>query len=888
MAWLDGVAYRIRTLFNSAAHERELRDEMQFHVDLDAVQQGDHDAARRRFGNRTWYQEETRRLTWLGSLDVLRQDAGYAWRSIRRSPAFTITILVTLSLGIGLNAASFTLLDQIYLRAPAAVENPFGLRRLWFQMSPTRMADRKTHTAATLYHPIVRAIAATTDNPRALAAYRQTTFSLGEGSDARRVHTIMASADYFPILGVRPALGRFYSRMEDSLGNGSPVAVVSHRFWRTALGGDSTFIGKALDLSGTRYTVVGIASPSFTGLEMQAADVWIPLSSPPARLWSMKGRWWDSTIVTFRVVMRPSPTMSDREFEERATAAAREADRALFPRPDPGMRVLTGSIIEARGPGDPRQNNVIGTRLFGVAVIVLLIACANVVNLLLARAVRRRREIAVRLALGISRARLIRLLTTETLLIAIIAGGAAVLAAWWGGTLFRSLLFGNIEWHESVLHWRVLVFAIGVALLAGLVSGIVPAIQSSNPKLSRALKDGANEAATKRPVLRDMLVVVQAALSVTLLVGAVLFVRSLNNVQAIDLGYDADRLLFASVLYRPGQRAPGPVVAASMKEIAERLSSRPGIEGVARASSAPMMTMSFTDFFWGPAGANSSRSLRGSPPNWSGVSPNYFQTVGLHVTSGSGFDGNTPQVIVNEEMAGTLWPPGQAIGQCMRFGQPTNPCYTVVGVVENASQRVLERRPWPQFYLPVDQLPDSGSEGTTLIVRAREDAVRAATAELSTTLRAAFPGAEPMVNAMTQNLEAEYRPWRLGAILFSAFGLLALLVAVVGIYSTVSYDVTQRTSEFGVRVALGAQLGDVLGLVVRETVRVVAGGILIGLTLAIAGGKLVERLLYGIEPYDPKSMLLVTVTLLVVAGLAAMLPAWRAARVDPVTALRSE
>ena len=891
MSWLDGLRHRLRAVLRPGAYQAELDEEMRFHLELEAMQEGDADRARRRFGNRTWYAEETRQTTWLRMMDVLRQDAGYAWRSVARTPGVTLVVVATLALGVGLNASTFAVLDALFLRPPSGVRDPGELRRYWVEHF--RTGDGVPFTSSNVTYPQFEAIADVVGDPASVALYTSDgALRLGTSPRAPRVRGVYATAGYFPLLGVRPALGRFYSGEEDRLGAAERVAVVSHAFWKRVLGGDSAAVGATLTIGRDRYTIVGVAQAGFHGLELQGADVWMPLGGMPAPGW-LRGPWWRSHQTgQFRIVHRVGAGLDERAVAQRATRRIRALSREAFPEnPDTLATVHLGSIVEAQGPAELGQELVISSRLAGVAAIVLIIACANVVNLLLARAVRRRGEIALRLALGISRARLVRVLTIEALVLASLAAAAALVVGAWGGTALRALLMPDIEWREPALHWRVGLFTIGVALAAGLAAGIVPALQSSDPDLASALKEGARSGETHRSRLRRSLVVVQASLSVILLVGATLFVRSLENVRALDIGFDADRLLFGGVEFPVGEAPPGPVIAAAMRDVAARLEARPGVEAVARSFMEPMRGLGFIAFF---TRTGSSSALGSEFPTAAAVSPGFFRAAGIRILRGRGFSEEGAErapreLVVNEAAARVLWPDGAAIGECVRFEGRENPCYRVTGVVENVRRgRVIEASPAPQLYLPLGNSPSPEWVGTTIVVRARTEAAAAAAAEMRAALREAFPAAEPRVTPMTENLEPEYRPWRLGATLFTAFGLLALVVALVGIYSTVSYGVSQRTHEFGVRLALGARIGDVLRQVVGEGVRTVAIGVVVGVALALAAGRLVASLLYGVSPRDPAALLLVSLALLVVAALAAVVPAWRAARVDPVRALRAE
>lgn len=887
MAWLDGLCHRVRTVLKPGDYEHELREEMELHQALDAQQLGDRDSARRRFGNRTFHQEETRRMTWLGHLDVLRQDLGYTWRAVRRSPGFTVMVVITLALGIGLNAATFSVVDQLYLRPPPGVMNPGDVRRVWIESF--RVAGRASSTRQAVNYPMFRAMATSYgDTSRFAAMATMGGYRLGGTRRGPLVDVVYVGSNYFPLLGVRPALGRFFTADEDQAG-AARVVVVSHQLWRTDLGADSSIVGRTILLDTTRYTVLGVAQQGFTGIDIDPAHLWIPLRTYPQADW-LQGRLFESErMYIFRGFYRRAPGAGDEAFEQLASARLRQLSREQWAvNPDTLLNVLTGPVLEARGPGDAEQEYLITTRLGGVALMVLLIACANVVNLLLARAVARRREIAVRLALGISRARLIRLLTSETVLLALLAAAAATLTAWWGGTALRALLLPEVEWTGSAMHWRVVAFSVGIAVLAGVVAGLIPAVQFSNPRMARSLKDGADAAASGRSTLRNGLLVVQVALSVMLLVGAGLFVRSLHNVQRIDIGYDARQLFMGRVAFEPGQAPPLAVRAEKIRSAQLRLRSRAGIEGTARAGNEPMRGLSFKTFYWG---SDSSQSITRDFPTFSAVTPDYFATTGVRLLRGRLFDDGAAaehQLVINEAMGAKLWPGRDALGQCVRFMSRDAQCHTVIGVVENSSQSKVIETAQPHYYLALGTRAAEGFAGTALVVRASTSASHAAKREIASILQQEFPDGYPVVTPMSEYLEPEYRPWRLGASLFTGSGVLALLVAMAGIYSSIAYAVTRRTREFGVRIALGARVSDVLRQVVEESLKVVLIGVAVGIALALAAGRFMAALLFGVQPGDPSILLLVSCMLLVVASVATLVPAWRAARVNPVEALRAE
>jgi predicted permease len=548
-----------------------------------------------------------------------------------------------------------------------------------------------------------------------------------------------------------------------------------------------------------------------------------------------------------------------------------------------------GSIIAARGPGDLKAEMHVATRLAAVTIIVLLIACANVVNLLLARAVNRRREIAVRIALGVSRRRLVRMLVTESVLLAMLATAAAVVAASWGGALLRQLLVPEVRFAQAPLHWRVLAFALVAALVSGALAGLVPALQSASPDLIAALKAGSRDGGPHRSHLRSALVMCQAALSVVLMVGAVLFVRSLHNVKAHDVGYAVDRLAFASVQYDTKDSARDARVPARLRALESRIAAIAGVEHVAFTSMRPKWGMTFIDYL-----PDIDTTGRRMPEGiFTVVSPGYFAATGTKLVRGRTFDseqsGGAPYaVIVNQAMADAIWPNQDPIGHCVHFKTSAAPCATVIGVAQTALLNSIGERPSPHFYLSLDHPPLTTWGVSAVIVNA--DPARLATVQKTVfaLLRAEFPGATPALTSMATAMEPEYRPWQLGATLFTLFSGLALLVAAIGIYSTVSYAVSQRTHEFGVRMALGARAPDVVRHVLGKGLSTVTAGIVIGILMTLAAGHFVASLLYGIAPSDPFAMIAVAALLLGVASLAALAPAWRAAKADPVAALRAD
>jgi predicted permease len=547
-----------------------------------------------------------------------------------------------------------------------------------------------------------------------------------------------------------------------------------------------------------------------------------------------------------------------------------------------------GPINVARGPRRATSDIQVANRLAAVAVLVLLIACANVVNLLLARARNRRREIAVRLALGISRARLMRLLVAETVLLAVVASIAAMIVSAWGGFALRHLLMPDAEWAAPAVHSRVLLFAFVVSLGAALLAGFGPAFQASSPAATDALRSGARDG-LDRSRIRSALVVAQTALSLVLLVGATLFIRSLRNAMAYDVGYSVDRVVFASARYDTPDSARDALHARRLRELRDRLAAVPGVDRVAFTSTRPNWSISFVGKYFPDADTVRHRKPAGS---YTAVSRDFFATAGIRVLSGTTFPdarGSGPaSVVINKAMADKLWPDVKPLGRCVRFERVDAPCATIVGVVATALVDGAFNDQTPHFYISIDR-PAVETWGADEVVL-RVDPAKLASIE--TAVRAAladqFPGANRSITTMEELVAPSYRPWVMGAALFAVFGALALIVAAIGIYSTVSYSVSRRAHEFGVRMALGARGLDVLSHVLGGELRTVALGLAIGVALSIAGGQLIESLLYGVRPTDPWSIMVVVVILTATAIVAALVPAWRASCVDPVSALRAE
>jgi predicted permease len=537
--------------------------------------------------------------------------------------------------------------------------------------------------------------------------------------------------------------------------------------------------------------------------------------------------------------------------------------------------------------------------LVGVAAIVLVIACSNTVNLLLARAVRRRREVGVRLALGAGRSRLVRLLLTESVLLAVMGGAAGLAVAWLTGTLVRGVLLPNVEWTSSPVDARVLGLSAAVALVVGITIGLAPALRASRSDLTASLMAGGRAGGAHGTRLRSALTVAQAALSIVLLVGAGLFVRSLWRVRTLDLGLQPDRVLVVSPRW--------PAISAS--DTAARRIARArradlyvrALDGVRQVTAVEHASLaiglpfqnSFTQFIRVP-GWDSIPALKGGGPFINAVSDDFFETIGSRLVRGRSFtsadrEGSEPVAVINETMATTLWPGGDPIGGCV-YWAPTRDgltvCSRVLGVVADARRSALHEDPSMQYFIPFGQ--ERGFGGTVLLVRPRGDP-----ATIVPVIRRELTGLDPSIsyvdeNLLERSLDSQVRPWRLGASMFGLMGALALVVAAIGLYSVMSYLVAQRTHEIGVRMALGARGGNIVALVLRSSLGMAALGVAIGTGFALWAGRFLEPLLFDTSPRDPVVIGGVGVTLLAVAFLSGLVPAMRARRVNPMEALRGD
>jgi predicted permease len=805
---------------------------------------------------------------------AMLQDLRYALRTFARSPGLVAAAVICLALGIGANATIFGVVDTLLFRPPPHVQDPARVVRLYFRHHSSIFGPLTSNITGYPLYTLIRDSVKAFD---AVAAFTYSrTASLGRGAEARRVDLVLASASYFPLLGVRPALGRFYAADEDRVG-GPAVAVLGYDFWRAALGGDSAIVGRRLQLGRGSYQVVGVAPQHFTGVNLQAVDVWVPISASTTELEGPGAMNRGSYYL--QIIGRLGP--GGRASAEREATLVYRAEDVYSDRDSNAVAVL-GPVQHARGP-EISQNAKISIWLAAVAVIVLLIACANVANLLIARSLQRQRDVAIRLALGSSWWRLARGLFAESMILGLGGGIAALFVTLWAGPLIRALLLPGIPALSGAVDGRVLAFTAAVAIVTGLLAGVAPAWQLRRRDLTPALKAGAAEGRYQRSRLRSALLIGQVALTVVLLVGAGLFARSLRNVEGQNFGFDPEQTLLATMDLRAAGYRTAEINQLHLQMLA-RLEALPGVEAAAATVGHP--------FGWAVAcsvsvpGRDSIPQLRSGGPYCQQVTPGYFAALGTPVRGRpfTSADRGAPVAIVNETMARLLWPGENAVGKC--FVRSDARCAEVVGVVADARRFNAVEDASMLFYVPYGE--DSSAFVTALVLRVRgrpEDWVQPIRAAIQgTAANLPFVRVTPIADLVAPSI----RPWRLGSAMFSAFALLALLLSAVGLYGVLAYTVALRTHEMGVRVAMGAQRRDVLRLMVAQGVGIAAVGAGLGALVALAAGQVLSSLMYGVSPRDPFVLLAAAVVPIVVAALASYLPARRASRVDPVVALRYE
>lgn len=802
-------------------------------------------------------------------------------RGLLRSPGFALGVIAIMMLGLGVNAVTFNLVDRLVLSGPAGVTNSDRVRRVVAHRHSPDGVSFAVNEFSYADYEVLRA----SGQLAGAAAESDSPMLFGAGESAERIQGRLVTAGYFPLLGVTPAAGRFFTD-DESARQGLRVAVLTHAFWTRRFGADHAVLGQQVQIGDGTYTVVGVAPPRFTGTAVRKVDVFLPLEAASDEI--VSGAWRTGrNIGWIQMVARLAPAATDASAEAEISAANLESRRGER-NADPNERLALEPLTTIGGESSGAEVGV-AALLWGVAFLVLLIAAANVANLFLARALRNADQLAVRLALGASRGRIMLEQALEGALLAFAGAIAAVGAALLATPLVQRLLFPGIDWMETSINMRGLAFVGVCAIAGGALAAGLPVIRASRMDVVSWLRAGRRTSRSRTRVQAAMLMV-QGALSVVLLVGAGLFVQSLERAQAVDLGVDTGRVLVLSAT-----AGTVPLAPAFIEDWRTRVSRLPGVESTALVSGTMPFVSSWAVGLTIP-GLPERPRIEDGGPYIAAVSPGYFVTVGTSIVEGRPFtdadrDGAPRAALVNQTMAKLYWPGQSAIGKCMQVGRGA-PCSTVVGIVENTRRQGISEDDSLLFYVPLEQAPENLRLGARLIARIGDGDLRTQGRVAEQARREALtlaPGLRFVsARALDDVIAPQLQAWRIGASLFSVFGALALIVAAIGFYSVVAFDVEGRKREMGVRSALGAPSSAILRLVVLDGVRLGMAGIAIGAAAAWSLAPLSRDLLYGVEPRNPAIVGGAAVVLAIAAVLASALPALRAARVDPSLALRND
>jgi macrolide transport system ATP-binding/permease protein len=816
----------------------------------------------------------------------LRQDLKYAVRLLAKAPAFTAVAVLSLTLGIGANTTIFTMAKAFFLES-VPVKDPARVVILY-----SNAQSRKGPPQEYLPTPYLNAVdyreKTSVFSGSAIAIFKGVKFVIS-GKQTQQLFAELVNGNFFDVLGVQPFLGRGFSQAEDA--SPSPVAVVSYALWNTQFGADPGILGRAIQLNEQDFTVIGVAPRELRNIgNLGSPDLWIPISMRDQMLAGVQKEWlYDRGFRMTGMVARLKPGVNLKQAQIAVKALAVDLEKE-FPKQNGGRSEMLVPINETAIP--PQLHSVFakaGALMTLIVGLVLLVACANVANLLLARASQRQREIAVRLAMGAGRIRLVRQLLTESLMLALLGGAFGLLLGFWGKSVLSSLLPPGLARNLNLsLDGRVLVYTLGLALVATILFGLVPALQASRMDRMAALKDRTNApgGSARWYGLRGVLVIVQVALSLVALAGAGLFIHSLRNAQQIDPGFEVKHELVMFVNLGAAQY-PQAQAEGFYRDVVERLGTLPLVAGASIADSAPftggLQRTTFTD------GVDASDPRNGRLTPLIAVTPGFFRTAGISLFGGRAFtdqDNETGAMVavVNKAMAENFWPGEDPIGKHIHFlGETWD--ITVVGEVHTVKYLTLGEPPQAIIYVPLKQ---HYAPAVTVYVRTKEDPEKAV-ASIRGTVESLIPSV-PLTNVQTveQAMVRSLTAPRIGAELLGTFGLLALILAAVGTYGVMSYSVSQRTQEIGIRMSLGAQARDVRRLILASGLAMVSTGVAAGLVFSTLLARAMNSLLFSIGSFDAPSFLGTSALLILVAMAACWIPARRAMRVDSLIALRYE
>ena len=881
---VSALCLRAEALVHRRRLDRDLDEELTFHLAMRARDYGDapaaEAAARRQFGNAARIREICRELWTFAVLETSWQDLRYAARTLARTPAFSIVAVLSLALGIGANTALFSLMDVMLLRA-LPVKNPQELVEFVRARPDGGMMTNLPYPVFEYF----RRDRSVLSDVFAIAS-SSPVFRAGGISERVKVHEV--SGSFFPSLGVQALMGRTISPEDDRVGAANRVAVISYAFWSRQFGRDSSAIGAGVRLSGERFTVAGIMPPEFFGIDRgQVPDLWVPLATDPdpGDLWVLGRLRPGVSIPRARAQLEPLFQQALESLRDDFKDSPERERKAFF-----SQRLLVNSAAE--GTSDMRWSywkySSTLKILLGLTGLVLLIACANLANLLMARSAARSREIGIRLALGAGRWRLVRQLMNENLLLSLAGGALGLLVAVWGHCLMLGFLLADplriaLDFR---LDYRLLGFGLALSVTTGLLFGLMPAMRATRAVISSSMRSAGGPRGAWNVPLAKGLLAFQIGLSMVLLIGAGLFARSLRNLGAADLGLARDNLLLMDV------DLAGKTPQARQQfwmDLTRRVPGLPGVRSMALAGDAVFGNGGWNQTVWIERPGQAARDAR---VNENLVSPGFFATAGVPILMGREFEEqdreNAPQVaLVNQSFARRFYAAENPIGK--RFGdrgQTSSGRYEIVGVVGDAKYGSVREQIGPMVFHPLWQAPAMAS----CVLHIRTVAEPAALARSIRREILAIDGEALIseIRTLPQVVRDQLREDRMFATLASFFALLALALGAIGIYGIVAYRVARRTAEIGIRMALGAQKSDVLWLIMRETLVLLAAGAAIGIPAALAAARLIKSLLFALDPSDPLTLACATAVLFAAGGLAGFLPARQAASVEPTLALRSE
>jgi len=852
------------------------------------------EAARRKLGNVTRIREDIYLINTIGIVDGAWRDLRYGARLLRLNPGFAIVAILSLALGVGANTAIFQLLDAVRLRT-LPVPHPEQLVDVRIPGDDNRSgAFMGRHPALT--NPLWERLRDRQQAFSSAFAWGSTAFELSAGGESREADGLWVSGDYFRTLGVQPMIGRLLMADDDRRGCAAPAAVISYGFWQREYGGNPSAVGRAISLDGHSYDIVGVTPPSFFGVDVgRSYDVAVPLCAEPYSRGARssldrKDAWF------LAVIGRLKSDWTAEKATSHLKTLAPDMFRETLPNYSPeDAKQYLGSTLVAF----PAQTGVSNLRsdyesplwlLLATTVLVLLIACANLANLMLARATAREREIAVRLALGASRGRIVRQLTAESLLIAAVGSAAgAVLAQWLSRLLVASLATEDDRVFVALAgDWRVFSF---IALLAAgtcLIFGVLPAIRATALSPGAALKAGSRGTTDSRERfgLRRMLVVAQVALSLVLVVGALLFAGSLRNIVTTDAGFSHDSILVATVDFRRAGIAEANITTTH-RELLDRVRRQPPVEDAAQVRVVPV------------SGNFSNRRIiidgveRKENVNRNAVSDRYFKTMNTVMLAGRDVDARDSATgakvaVVTESFARVFYGGQNPVGRTFQVveapGLP-RPVYEIVGLARDSKYGDLRESFEPLIFVPAAQ-DDQVALTQRLVIRTAD--VANTTAAMTAIVRTINPSIVVTYRTMQAQVRDSLVRERLMATLSGFFGGLAAVIAIIGLYGVMSYFVVRRRNEIGIRIALGADRREVVRMVMREAATLVVLGLIVGTVAALLAARTASTLLFGLKPYDPFTLATAVAGLTVVAAVASYIPAWRASRLEPTVALRED